>query len=45
MTANFSRAFLEAKVSTLERFSDDDMEQVIYLLMYPKNKQYLIQAL
>jgi hypothetical protein len=43
-TAKFFRAFPNAKVSTLEGFSDDDMEQMIYFLMYPKNKRCLIQA-
>jgi hypothetical protein len=43
MTANFSRAFLEAKVSTLEGFSDDDMEQVICLLMYSKKRGILFK--
>lgn len=43
-TAKFFRAFPNAKLSIMEGFSDDDMEQVIYFLMYPKNKRCLIQA-
>ncbi|PSN71052.1 cytochrome P450 [Corynespora cassiicola Philippines] len=43
-TARFFRAFPDAKVSNQDGFCDDDMEQVIYFLMYPKNKRCLIQA-
>ena len=43
-TAKFFRAYPDAQVSTLNGFSDDDMEQVVYFLMYPKNKRCLIQA-
>lgn len=43
-TAGFFRAYPNAKVSTLEDFSDEDMEQVVYFLMYPKNNRCLIQA-
>ena len=42
--SKFFRAFPNAEVSTLEGFSNNDMEQVIYFLMYPKNKRCLIQA-
>ncbi|KAJ4345353.1 uncharacterized protein N0V89_011483 [Didymosphaeria variabile] len=44
-TAKFFRAFPNAKVSRLDGFNNDDMEQVIYFLMYPKGKRCLIQAL
>ncbi|KAF2712854.1 cytochrome protein [Pleomassaria siparia CBS 279.74] len=43
-TARFFRAFPNANISSLEGFSDEDMEQVIYFLMFPKNKRCLIQA-
>jgi cytochrome P450 len=43
-TALFFRTFPNAKMSNLEGFSDDDMEQTIYFLMFPKNKRCLIQA-
>ncbi|KAH7137938.1 cytochrome protein [Dendryphion nanum] len=41
--AKFFRAFPNAKVSALDGFSDNEMEQVIYFLMYPKGKRCLIQ--
>jgi hypothetical protein len=40
-TAKFFQAYPNAQVSTL---MDDDMEQVVYFLMYPKSKRCLIQA-
>jgi hypothetical protein len=43
-TAEFFRTYPDAQVSTSEGFSDEDMEQVIYFLMYPKKKRCLIQA-
>jgi cytochrome P450 len=43
-TAEFFRAFPNAKVATVGGFSDDDMEQVTYFLMYPKGKRCMIQA-
>jgi cytochrome P450 len=43
-TAKFFRAYPNARVSNLHGFTDDDMEQVIFFLMYPKNKRCLIQA-
>jgi cytochrome P450 len=43
-TAAFFRKYPNAKVSTLDGFTDDDMEQIVYFLMYPKNKRCLIQA-
>lgn len=43
-TAKFFLSFPNAKVSMLEGFKDDDMEQVIYFLTFPKNKRCLIQA-
>ncbi|KAF2734672.1 cytochrome protein [Polyplosphaeria fusca] len=41
--AAFFRAFPNARVSLREGFCDDDMEQVIYLLMFPKKKRCLIE--
>ncbi|KAJ0119083.1 hypothetical protein J7T55_013318 [Diaporthe amygdali] len=43
-TAHFFRTFPNAKVSTLEGMSDDDMEQVTYFLAPPKNKRCLIEC-
>jgi hypothetical protein len=43
-TAKFFRAYPNAQISALEGFSDEDMEQVIYFLMFPKNKRCLIEA-
>ncbi|KAF2821094.1 cytochrome protein [Ophiobolus disseminans] len=43
-TTKLFRMHPNARVSTLRGFCDDDMEQVIYFLMYPKNKRCLIQA-
>jgi cytochrome P450 len=43
-TARFFRAYPNAQISTLDEFGDEDMEQVIYFLMFPKNKRCLIQA-
>ncbi|KAH7355496.1 cytochrome protein [Pyrenochaeta sp. MPI-SDFR-AT-0127] len=43
-TTKFFRAFPNARLSTLGNFCDDDMEQVIYFLMYPKSKRCLIQT-
>jgi cytochrome P450 len=43
-TAKFFRTFPSAKVSALEGFKDEDMEQVIYFLMEPKGNRCLIQA-
>ncbi|KAF1942105.1 cytochrome protein [Clathrospora elynae] len=44
-TAKFFRAYPNAKLSTLDGFCDEDMEQIIFFLIYPKNKRCLIQAL
>ena len=43
-TTKFFLAYPNAKVSTLQGFTDEDMDQVIYFLMYPKNKRCLIQG-
>lgn len=43
-TVKFFRTFPNATVSTLHGFCDDDMEQVTFFLMFPKNKRCLIQA-
>ncbi|KAF2875576.1 cytochrome protein [Massariosphaeria phaeospora] len=43
-TAKFFRTFPNARVSDKDGFSDDDMEQVIYFLMFPKKKYCPIQA-
>jgi len=43
-TAKFFLAYPNAKVSTLQGFTDEEMDQVIYFLMYPKNKRCLIQG-
>ncbi|KAH7088039.1 cytochrome P450 [Paraphoma chrysanthemicola] len=43
-TAKFFRAFPNARVSTRDGFSDDDMEMVIYAVMYPKKHLCLIEA-
>jgi hypothetical protein len=43
-TAAFFRTYPNAKVSSLDGFGDNDMEQVIYFLMYPRGKRCLIEA-
>jgi hypothetical protein len=43
-TTAFFRAYPNAKVSTLDGFGDEEMEQVIFFLMFPKGKRCLIQA-
>jgi hypothetical protein len=43
-TTKFFRTFPNARVSALEGFKDEDMEQVSYFLMEPKGKRCLIQA-
>ncbi|CAO2649664.1 Nn.00g070490.m01.CDS01 [Neocucurbitaria sp. VM-36] len=40
--ARFFRTYPQARVSTAEGFCDDDMEEVIYFLMSPRNKRCLI---
>ncbi|KAF2648710.1 putative cytochrome P450 [Lophiostoma macrostomum CBS 122681] len=42
--AHFFRTFPRARVSTAEGFSDADMRQVIYFLMYPRGKRCLIHC-
>jgi cytochrome P450 len=43
-TARFFRTFPNAKVSSKYGFTDDDMEQIIYFLMFPKNNRCLIEV-
>lgn len=41
-TARFFRAFPSAKVSTLEGFTDSDMDPLLYFLAIPKSKRCMI---
>ena len=41
-TASFFRQFTNARVSSREGFTDDDMAPKAYLLVYPKGKRCLI---
>lgn len=41
--AHFFRVFPRARVSTVERMSDADMEQICYFIMSPKGKRCLIE--
>ncbi|KUI55449.1 hypothetical protein VP1G_02774 [Cytospora mali] len=42
-TARFFRLYPNAKISTLEGMSDEDMEQKLFFLSPPKNKRCLIE--
>jgi cytochrome P450 len=42
--AGFFRAFPNAKISARDGFNDEEMEQVIFFLMFPKGKRCMIQA-
>jgi hypothetical protein len=42
--AGFFRTYPDAKVSTHDGFSDGEMEQVIFFLMFPKGKRCMIQT-
>ncbi|KAI1214358.1 putative cytochrome P450 [Annulohypoxylon truncatum] len=44
MTARFFTRFPNAKPSTLEGFTDDDMDPKMFFLMQPKNQRCLIEA-
>ncbi|KAF1972349.1 cytochrome P450 [Bimuria novae-zelandiae CBS 107.79] len=43
-TVRFFQAFPNAKVSSREGFSDDDMMSKCYMLIFPKGKRYLIEG-
>ncbi|KAF1958305.1 cytochrome protein [Byssothecium circinans] len=43
-TAKFFLKYPDATVSAAEGFSDADMEQIVYFLMFPKGKRCMIQA-
>jgi cytochrome P450 len=42
--AGFFRAFPNAKAAMRDGFNDEEMEQVIFFLMFPKGKRCMIQA-
>jgi cytochrome P450 len=41
-TVRFFKRFPNARVSTLHGFTDKEMEQVVYFIMYPRGKRCLI---
>lgn len=43
-TARFFRKFPDAKLSTREGFTDEDMDMLIWFLMTPKGHRCLIEA-
>jgi cytochrome P450 len=43
-TAEFFRMFPKASAPTLEGMDAEDMDQIAYFLMSPKNKRCLLQA-
>lgn len=43
-TAHFFRAFPQAKMSSLEKVGDSDMDQMCYFIMSPQGKRCLMEA-
>lgn len=43
-TTLFFRTYPNAKVSAREEFTEDDMKQKVYFLMFPKGKRCLIEG-
>ena len=42
--SHFFRAFPQAKMSSLEKMDDSDMDQMCYFIMSPKRKRCLMEA-
>lgn len=44
VVARFFREFPNARVSARDGMCDDDMEQIVFFLMFPKGHRCLIEA-